>query len=486
MSNHDSQRFPDVSDELNAARIGEADINYMLAVCQKRLDEFYIKEARSSDDERGLKIVKNLLAKIALLDSRNETALLPWFLDLVTELSIQLRDYEGARWEQNPRSVAHSTALTAALLLFEDAGDVFMHLMNFLWRYHFEAEIREIEARRLLEEEMASWQLQLPFKDVDKLATITKKEYVGMLSGNVTTKLRVLALDEDIVRNLRIENFRPYWKDTGEPVSLDEIKSHAMMSVDGELLHVIYTELLELYHLADPARREAYKRGETIAFNPRRMLRKMTQHPQTYDLFSKLTQYNGLYTVKITDPRTNKISITKVLTVESYDEDIFKINASALIEMIEEVEHEEQDSRRKLPPAPAHAFFLPMGGKKGSPHVKIITEHIIATMKQAGQPKAGEVVKRVNINLWKIMGQYPQIMSSYESNALTRNKNVWLKRLVEGLYKSLYENVAPHYQGFVIHPEIKDKKTKKAVNVPTSTTIAGHKMYVSHRGRAQI
>ena len=477
-------KHTDAGEELQSARIGEADVNYMLAVCQKRLDEFYIKEVRSADDERSLKVVKNLLAKIALLNPRNETALLPWFLALAAEVSIQLRDYEGARWEQNPRSVLHSTAITAALLLFEDAGEVFMHLMNFLWRYQFEDEIRVVETQRLAESALASLQMQLPFKEVDKLATITKKEYVGMLSGNVTTKLRVMALDEDIVRNLRIENFRPYWKDSGEPVSLDEIKSHSMLSVDGELLHVIYTELLELYRMADPARREAYKRGETIAFNPRRMLRKMTQHPQTYDLFSKLTQYNGLYTVKITDPNTNKISITKVLTVESYDEEVFKINASALMEMIEEVEQEEQDSRRKLPPAPGHAFFLPMGGKKGSQHAKILTEHIIATLKQAGQPKPGEAAKRVNINLWKIMGQYPQIMESYANNALTRNKNVWLKRLVESLYKSLYESVAPHYMGFVIHPEIVDKKSKKAVNIPTSTTIKGHKMYISHKGRA--
>jgi len=109
--------------------------------------------------------------------------------------------------------------------------------------------------------------------------------------------------------------------------------------------------------------------------------------------------------------------------------------------------------------------------KKSGTHVKVITEHIIAILHQNGDPARDET-KESEIKLWDIMRQYPHIIHSYQSYEGARNKNIWLKRLLEGLYKSLYAKVAPHYTDFKIKPDIFNFRTNKYIINPAIKYIS--------------
>ena len=437
-------------------------------------------------------MAQKLAMELSNLDISKNVSITNFILNTLIFHAIKYKYYSDPAWEnqketlfyysllhtkiifssQNPHNGNEAYLATGdAEFLKDKISPLGLRVVNYFNRYSFETEIARIESFKA--EEDNTQRLKLPFNDIHKIATITNKDYVGMLSGNITSRRRIVALTDENLLKLKIDNYKPYLNGDGNYLVLRDFMSRELTAYDPTILRIIYTELLELYRQASPKQREAYKNGAAIAFNPKKMLRKMTQNTKNYNLFAKLLEYNNLFSIKIVDLVAKEISLSKVLTVESYSDTIFKITASTLMEMISEVECENMFNN--------HAFYLPMGGKKGSLSVKIVTEHVIAQLVNAGF-NDGNKPQKVAVNLWRIFRQYPQVEATYEGHTLTRNKNVWLGRLVNGVYKTLQENVAPHYRDFVITPEIVNSKTQKQINIPTSTTLKGHVINISHKG----
>ena len=420
---------------------------------------------------------------------------------ILTTLVFHVRKYKSytyMSWENSPRKFLLFSSLIHTLMLFSDrnpheglnnfldtGNTVFLSnridsmglgIVNYLWLYDFEPEIAAIEESR--RHETSCQKPRLPFTETSHFATITKKEYVGMLDGNIRSKRRIVNFTEENMKRLKIADYRPYLKDAGNQLIMEQFDADSLVGFDATVLRVMYTELLELYKMATPRERAAYKKGASIAFHPQRMLRKMTQNTKNYNLFAKLLEYNNLYSIKLVNAKTGQISLTKLLTVESYNNDIFRINAATLMEMIEEIESGERYV--SMQKSSEHTFWLPVGGKRGSLPVRIVAEHIVTMLKHAG----GINGKRVEMNLWEIIRQYPQLTRIYNSYKLARNRNVWLSRLVEGLYLTLYEYVAPRYINMKIFPDIVNKTTGKAVNIPTCSTFTAHTITIAHKGLA--
>lgn len=477
-------------------RLTPALFNFLKANCQRDVSL------------RDTVFAKTLLAALKGVKSPESYTAAEIVIHLLTDIAIRFRYYRFQDvWQSDAETHLKHMSVVTALDLFSHkhpfiysydnlksyyAGGDFtpltpyigiygLKVVNCLWYYDFSHIAYKIN---VYHNTVAQGKIILPFKDTRRLATITRKGYVGMLNGNSNARRMLAALDQEFMGALQVYNYRPLWRDSQNPVLLQELKQNACTVFDTELLQVIYTELLMLYKRSEPEQREAYKRGEPVLFSGKKLLRKMTQYRKTYNLHEKLLQYDNLYSIKVLDEFSDKIGIAKMLTVESFTDDLIQINAATVMDVIAELEDDGVRETRKYTRPPGYAFFLPVGGKKTSGHAKIIAEHIIATIKQAGLPFNGQA-KRININLWKIMVQYPQIVDSYEGHSLTRNKNRWLQRVVESLYKLLYVHVAPNYREFCIYPEIVNRRTQKAVNLPTSSTLKNHKMYVTHKGKIQ-
>jgi len=349
----------------------------MLKNCRHNIRDF------EGPDRRSLKALAEIcLKEIAAMETPAEVTA----LDLICRLMIMgvnhFESYNLLVWQDSTRYMQLISIICGFILfspryphknfknyfdygdpslLAEEVNPLCVDLAEHLRGCRFERELAIIKAH--IADEINHKALQLPFSDNDRLATITARDYASMLYGNITATRRIVALAPSIIGDMRIKDYRPYWRDSGRAVYAEELASPAGQKTDEELLHVIYTELLSLYKQATPAQREAYKRGEAIAFNPRKMLRKMTQHPKTYNLFAKLYQFNDLYALKINRAQTGKMSLTKLLTVETYENDTFKLNAAALMSIIDDMEKEALKSSRQKSPL-SHVYYLPMGGKK--------------------------------------------------------------------------------------------------------------------------
>jgi hypothetical protein len=457
-------------------------IDGMLEKCLTKLEEI---KACNYRNRGGIhkKIVYMLSQELLSIKKPENFTVKELFSHLLTAELIKIKYYTWGNWAVGPRWVCCRQTLNLVKIMFSDSvaleahkkfvstGDcaVFgrqintmgLELLNFFWRYDFAAEIKAVDEYKENEADKAT----LPHKELDRLATITKKEYIGLLNGNITVSQKIVALNEYFLENIELVDGRPFRKDSGRPVVFDDFKAYSIIKRDREILNLIYTELLELYKHSSPAKREAYKNGLPVRFNSKRLLRKMTKNSKTYDLQDKLRQHSSMFYSIKTDRQSDVLTITKVFDVENCDSNMFKINASFLMGLIEEISPEN------------YVYFLPIGGRKCSQHVQVITEHIITELAASG----GRRTKK-SVNLWEIINQYTQIAMSYEEYETTRSKNIWLKRLVEGLYKTLYSYVAPRYKSFTVSPLIKNNKTEKWINIPTSTTIKNHKIYISHNG----
>jgi hypothetical protein len=468
----------------------------MRSLCQEKLDEVLSKNYRNRG---GLhrKILSLLVAELSAIRQPQKYTIKELFSHLLVSELIKIKYYTWGLWAVGPRRVCCRQSLNLIKMMFSHGVALETHqhffatedfdcfngqisplgieLLRHFWRHDFALEMAVVEQHRQAESRQRR---QLPMETTGGLATIIRKEYAGLLNGNLDLEKTVVALNEFFLENFQLKDGQPYRRDSGQSVTLEDFKAYSILSRDTELLQVIYTELLALYRQAGPEEKAACLSGRPIVFNSKKLLRKMTQNAHTYNLKNKINQCAELfYLLKIERDQKGSIRLCKLINVESFDEGALSLQAGELMRLIAEIESRGQTR-------PAHVHYLPVGGKKIGQNVKIITEHIISLLKRGDRPYAGQT-KKVEINLWSIICNYRPIVALYNEYAEARSKNIWLKRLTEGLYKSLRDYVAPYFVDFTITPEIINPKNGKAVNIPTTTTVKNHKILINHKGGRQ-